>query len=303
MLNEIDELSAMQPPANMLLDIDLMKTFVAISDGGSFTSAAERVLRTPSAISMQMKRLEDQLGRPLFTRAGRSVALTSDGEALLGYARKMLRVNEEAIAQFLVPPVEGRVRFGAPDDFGTRFLPNILARFAATHPKVEVSVVLTTSIKLQEQLKDGNIDVTLVTTDEGGDGAVRGRTIHAEPLVWVGVKGGRAREADPLPLALSDQGCVWRAAALRSLDRAGRPYRIAYTCENCQGQLAALLADLAIAPLPLSLLTPDYERLSTANGPPEIGHYQIRLCESPDIGPAGRAFAAHVAESFAEIAS
>ncbi len=90
---------------------------------------------------------------------------------------------------------------------------------------------------------------------------------------------------------------------MRSLDRAGKPYRIAYTCENCQGQLAALLADLAIAPLPLSLLAPNYERLDKEGDLPEIGHYQIRLCESPDIGPAGKAFAAHVAESFAEFAA
>lgn len=293
----------MHPSANTLLDIDLVRTFVAIADSGSFTAAAADVLRTPSAISMQMKRLEQQLGRSLFSREGRSVRLTTDGEALLGYARQMLRVNEEAVSRFLVPPVEGRVRFGAPDDFGTRFLPNILARFAATHPKVEVSVVLTTSIKLQDQLKKDDIDLTLVTTDEGGDGAVQGRTIFSEPLIWTGVKGGRAWQSDPIPLALSDHGCVWRAAALRSLDRTKRPYRIAYTCENCQGQLAALLADLAIAPLPLSLLTPDYERLNRSEGLPEIGHYQIRLCEQADLGPAGKAFATHVAESFADIAS
>lgn len=302
LFNKIDESIAMPPPANMLLDIDLVKTFVAISDTGSFTSAATEVLRTPSAISMQMKRLEEQLGRLLFTREGRSVALTPDGEALLGYARQLLRVNEEAVSQFRAPQMEGRVRFGAPDDFGTRFLPNILARFAATHPKVEVSVTLTTSVRLQDQLRDGEIDLTLVTTGENGDDAIRGRTIFSEPLIWVGVKAGRARDADPLPLALSDHGCVWRGAALRSLDRAKRPYRIAYTCENCQGQLAALLADLAIAPLPLSLLTPNFERLGKAHGLPEIGHYQIRLCERPDAGPAGKAFAAHVADSFAEIA-
>ena len=291
----------MDTPAKLLLDIDLVKTFVAISDTGSFTSAASQVLRTPSAISMQMKRLEEQLGRSLFAREGRSVALTADGEALLGYARQMLRVNDEAIARFLMPPVEGRVRFGAPDDFGTRFLPNILSRFAATHPKVEVSVVLTTSVKLQNQLKKGDIDLTLVTTEESDHGAIQGRRIFSEPLIWVGVKGGHARESDPVPLALSDQGCVWRAAALRSLDRAERPYRIAYTCENCQGQLAALLADLAIAPLPQSLLTTDYERLGKAHGLPDIGHYQIRLCEHPKLGPASKAFATHVADSFAEI--
>ncbi|MEZ5933736.1 MAG: LysR substrate-binding domain-containing protein [Alphaproteobacteria bacterium] len=291
----------MHASANTLLDIDLVRTFVAISDTGSFTSAASAVLRTPSAVSMQMKRLEDLLGRPLFTREGRSVALTPDGEALLGYARQMLRVNEEAVARFLVPPVEGCLRFGAPDDFGTRFLPNILSRFAATHPKVEVSVVLATSISLQDQLRNGDIDVTLVTTEERDDGAVHGRRIYSEPLVWVGVKGGRAREMEPVPLALSGHGCVWRAAALRALDRIGRPYRIAYSCDNCQGQLAALLADLAIAPLPQSLLTSDYERLGPAHRLPDIGHYQIRLCERADIGPAARAFAVHVAESFAAI--
>jgi len=291
----------MNAPATPLLDIDLVKTFTAIADTGSFTAAANQVLRTPSAVSMQMKRLEEQLGRSLFMREGRSVALTADGEALLGYARQMLRVNEEAVARFLVPPVEGRVRFGAPDDFGTRFIPNILSRFAATHPKVEVSVVLSTSIKLQDRLKNDEIDLTLVTTEQADDGALIGRTLFAEPLIWVGVKGGRARDQDPLPLALSDHGCVWRGAALRALDHSKRPYRIAYTCENCQGQLAALLADLAIAPLPLGLLTTDYERLGEADGLPDIGHYQIRLCERPDLGPAGQAFATHVAASFAAI--
>ena len=183
MFNEIVESNAMPPSANTLLDIDLMKTFVAISDTGSFTSAATEVLRTPSAISMQMKRLEEQLGRSLFTREGRSVTLTPDGEALLGHARQILRVNAEAVSQFLAPSVEGRVRFGAPDDFGTRFLPNILARFAATHPEVEVSVTPTTSIKLQDQLRDGDIDVTLMTTEESGDGALKGRAIFSEPLI------------------------------------------------------------------------------------------------------------------------
>jgi DNA-binding transcriptional LysR family regulator len=292
----------MQPSPNLLLEIDLVKTFVAISDTGSFTSAAKHVLRTPSAISMQMKRLEGQLGRPLFARQGRSVALTPDGEALLTHARQLLRVNEEAVSRFLVPPVEGCVRFGAPDDFGTRFLPNILSRFAATHPQVEVSVVLAPSIQLQKQLKNGDIDLALVTTGEGDDGALQGRTIYAEPLIWVGVRSGGAKDRNPIPLALSGQGCVWRAAALRSLDRSERPYRIAYSCENCQGQLAALLADLAVAPLPLSLLTPDFERADKAQGLPEIGHYQIRLCESPETGPPSQAFATHVAESFAEIA-
>ena len=291
----------MQPATNMLLETDLMRTLVAISETGSFTSAAKRVLRTPSAISMQMKKLEDQLGRELFARQGRSVALTSDGEALLSYGRQMLRINEEAVARFLVPPVEGRVRFGAPDDFGTRFLPNILSRFAATHPMVEVSVVLSTSSAVQEKFNAGELDLTLVTTDASSPGASPGRTIFAEPLTWVGVKGGTAQNRSPVPLALAGHGCSWRDAALAALERAQRPYRIAYTCENCQGQLAALQADLAVAPLPVSLMTPGYERLGPSQGWPEIGHYNLRLCAGPDIGAASKAFEAHVEDSFAEL--
>lgn len=291
----------MHPPPNTLLETDLIRTFVAISETGSFTLAGKRVRRTPSAVSMQIKRLEEQLGRALFVRKGRSVALTPHGEALLGYGRQMLRTNEEAISLFRVPPLEGCVRFGAPDDFGTRFLPNILARFATTHPQVEVNVVLAPSVELLRQLKRDEIDLTLVATDDRDNGATLGKIVYSEPLIWVGVKGGGAKNAGTVPLALSGHGCPWRAAALSALDSAKRSYRIAYTCENCQGQLAALLADLAIAPLPVSLLAPGYEKLGRTQGLPNIGHYQIRLCESPNIGSAGSAFANHVSDSFAEI--
>ena len=239
------------------------------------------------------------MGRKLFVKQGRSVALTADGEALLGYGRQMLRINEEAVSRFLVPPVEGCVRFGAPDDFGTRFLPNILSRFAATHPLVEVNVVLGPSVELLRQLAEDQVDLTLVTSGEADPGAPPGKTVYSEPLVWVGVKDGKAKDADPVPLALSGQGCAWRAAALNALDEAERRYRVAYTCEFCQGQLAALLADLAIAPLPVSLVLPEHEQLGSRQGLPDIGHYQIRLCKNSKIGAAGKAFSAHVEDSFA----
>lgn len=289
----------MSPVGNTYLETDLIRTFVAISETGSFTRAADRVLRTPSAVSMQMKRLEEQLGRKLFVKQGRSVALTADGEALLGYGRQMLRINEEAVSRFLVPPVEGCVRFGAPDDFGTRFLPNILSRFAASHPMVEVNVVLGPSVELLRQLAGEQIDLTLVTSGEAEAGLPHGKTVYSEPLVWVGVKDGRAKDADPVPVALAGRGCCWRAAALEALDGARRKYRIAYTCENCQGQLAALLADLAVAPLPESIITQEYEQLGPAQGFPNPGHYEVRLCKSSRIGAAAEAFAAHVEDSFA----
>lgn len=288
----------MGPNANALLETDLIQTFVAISELGSFTAAAKRVLRTPSAVSMQMKRLEEQLGRPLFHRHARRVTLTVDGEAFLVHCREMLRINEEALARFRVEQLEGRVRFGALDDFGARFLPRILARFAATHPLVEVDVVLSTSAALKRKQEEGKLD--LILTAAGKHESAPGKTIYREPLVWVGKHQGRAYRRTPVPLTLSDQGCPWRAAALDSLDEQRIPYRIAYTCESGQGQLAAVESDLAIAPIPASLATRNHEVLGLKQGLSDIGDYRLLLCEAKTIGSAGKVFSSHVVSSFKE---
>lgn len=282
-----------------LLDNDLLRTFVAISDTGSFTRAAQRVHRTTSAVSMQVKRLEETLGRTLFLREGRSVSLTPDGEALLSFGRRMLRINDEAVSRFLAPPIDGRVRFGAPDDFGTRFLPNILARFAATHPMVEVDVVLAPSVRLTAELDAGDLDLTLVTAGSSDTRTEDGVIVYSEPLLWAGLKGGRAQEEEPIRLALSSQGCAWRSAALAALDAAGTPYRIAYNSEHCQGQLAAILADIAIAPLPQSLVAPPYAQIDARYGLPPLGNYQLLLLRGTDMGPAAEALAEQVSESLA----
>ncbi|WP_119165319.1 LysR substrate-binding domain-containing protein [Algihabitans albus] len=291
----------MKPTETTLIETDLLRTFVAISETGSFAAAAKRVCRTPSAVSMQMKRLEEILGQELFTKSGRTVAINRQGEMLLGYGRQILRLNQETISRFRVPPLEGRVSFGAPDDFGTRFLPSILARFAATHPDVSVEVVLAPSVHLIELVGSGELDLTLVTTEMDKIAGRSERVVYSEPLVWVGLAGGAAKTKSPLPLALSGRGCSWRSVALNALDRIGRPYKVSYTCENCQGQLAALLADLAVAPLPVSLMTSRYEQLGAADRMPSLGPYQIRLIEKSALSEAGRAFADHVVESFQDL--
>ena len=288
------------PGPHPLLETDLIRTFVAISETGSFTRAAQRVLRTPSAVSMQIKKLEETLGRPLFLREGRRVSLTPDGEALLGYGRRLLRLNEEAVSRFVAPAVEGTVSFGAPDDFGTRFLPDILCRFAASHPLVEVDVVVGPSIDLLARLDAGTLDLTLATEGSGDDRPRQGEIVYTESLQWVGLKGGIAYECDPLPLALSGQGCAWRAAALAALDGIGRRYRTAYTSEHCTGQMAALLADLAVAPFPASLVSPPLRRLGQAEGLPPLGNYHIILHVGTRGGPAAEALAAHVIDCFNE---
>ena len=289
-----------QTENSALLETDLLRSFVAIVETGSFAAAASHVHRTPSAISMQMKRLEEIVGQRLFEKSGRSVAVTRQGELLLSYSRQILQLNHEAIARFRTPPLEGRLAFGAPDDFGTRFVPRILARFAETHPDVNVDVVLGPSVDLQARLDAGELDLTLVTSSAGRNVAAAGTVIFAERLLWVGLKGGIARRRLPTPLALAGLDCVWRAAALMALDSEGVRYRVSYTSESAQGQLAAILADLAIAPLPQSLVDERLEVVGLDGSLPELGRYELRLLEVPSPSSAARVFARHVVASFAE---
>ncbi len=292
-------MSAAQLP---LLDHDLLRTFVAIAEQQSFNRAARVVFRTPSAVSMQIKKLEATLGRHVFLRDGRSVRLTPEGEVLLGYARRILRLNEEAVGMFKAPDLEGEVRFGTPDDFGTRFLPSILTRFAKSHPAVEVDVALDMSNELLKHLDRGLLDLTLVTSAFGPDALERGQIVFSEPLVWAGLENGCAYERRPLPLAVSTPGCSWRERAVESLDGAGIDHRIAYTSQHCNGQAAAVLADLAVAPFPASLVEAPLQRLDEQrHGMPAIGDYHIALARARKLRPASEAFAQHVTESFAEL--
>ena len=284
-----------------LIEMDLYRTFLLIAETGSFSKTSEIIGRTPSAVSMQIKKLELLLGVAVFAREGRSVRMTAEGEALLGYARRILLLNEEAVAMFRSPEIEGEVRFGAPSDFGTRFLPNILTRFARSHPGVNVDVHLDGSPPLQQKLKDSQLDLILYTARPDSDLARGGEIVYTEPLAWAGLEGGVAYSRDPLPLALSVSGCPWRKAARIALDKVDHPYRIAYQSFHSAGQEAALLADLAIAPFPTSVITPPLQKLDDRHGLPEIGDYHLILKEAGNAGKATAAFASHVVACFREI--
>ena len=291
----------MIPSEHSVIETDLLRTFVAVCETGSFAAASKRIFRTPSAVSMQMKRLEDLLGQALFEKSGRSITLNRQGEILLGYGRQILRLNQETVSRFRVSPLEGRVRFGAPDDFGIRFLPNILARFSDTHPDVAVDVVLGASIDLLARLEAHELDLALITTAVDYGETCEPIIVHSEPLVWFGLKGGTAQRRKPVPLALSGPGCAWRASALGALDRDGVSYRVSYTSDTCQGQIAALLADLAVAPLPASLAGPELQRLGPDDGLPDLGIFHIGLVGTPEAGEVGRILATHVVDSFGEM--
>lgn len=286
-----------EPP---LLDLDLLRTLIAIAESGSFSAAAARVLRTPSAISMQVKKIEEVVGRPVFLRDSRSVRLTDDGAFLLEHARRMLAFNREAMARFVPPDLSGVVRLGATDDLAERHLPTMLARFAETHPGVVVDVIVDDSATMITRTAAGELDLALVTCDADLEG---GEVLCRERLVWAVLDGGVAAERDPLPVSVWEQGCIWRHLGLGALEAAGRPWRIAFQSAHVAGQRAAIRADLAVAPLPVQSLGDGLVEAPPRAGLPELPEYGIALrLGRSDRGAVGAA-ADHLRAAFAACVS
>ncbi|MHA7835788.1 MAG: LysR family transcriptional regulator [Algiphilus sp.] len=290
-----------------LLDSAVLRSFVTIAETGSFSRAARLLFRTPAALSMQIKRLEETLERPLFVREARQVRLTPEGEMLLGYARRLLLLNEEAVAQFLAPRLEGRVRLGTPDDVGTRILPKLLSQFARMHPGVQVEVIGGRSADMRFRIDRGDLDLALVTLaaneSERERPGMRVDIVYTEALVWAGCEGGVAAERRPVPIALANPGCPWRATALSALHRSEVRYRVAYTSENTAGQQAAASADLAIAPLPASTVASPLHILGTDSELPVLDAYHVALVRKQRLGPVTQAFADAISDAFAELQS
>ena len=282
-----------------LLEMDVLRTFVSIAESGSFTRTAAQIFRTTSAVSMQIKRLENTLGCALFSREARRVALTAEGERLLSYARRLLTLNEEAVGAFIKPSLSGQVRFGAPADIGTHILPGLLSLFARTHPGIEVNVSVGRSVDMIQRIDAGELDVALISVGNLGQDDTRGEVVHREPLVWAGRAGGVAMRRNPLPLALASAECAWRRQALDALDRVGRRYRIAYSSEQCAGQEAAMVADLAVAPYPLSLVRPPLRRLDEDADLPTLGEYQIKLLSAAQCSEPVKVLSQQVVAAFA----
>ncbi|MFD1695355.1 LysR substrate-binding domain-containing protein [Roseibium aestuarii] len=262
-----------------MLDLDQLRTFVAIAENGSFTRAAEAVYKTQSAVSMQMRRLEERIGRSLFFRDGRMSRLTEDGERLLHYARRLVQLNDETLAAFDDSEVAGFVRLGTPDDYADRFLPEILARFSRTHPKAEVNVVCAPTPNLSELIRTNELDVAIVThvpkfSQQGSE------AIRREPLLWVVSARHATENENPLPLALGRPTCDWRKAALAALAASGRESRLLYSSWNSTAVGAAVLAGLAISVLPESALRSGMRVLTEAEGFPKLPDCEIGLLRS-----------------------
>ena len=275
------------------LDIDQLKTFLAIADVGNFTRAADEVNKTQSAVSMQMKRLEDVLGRPLFARDGRGSRFTHDGERLVQYARRIVALSDEAVAAFTKPDITGTVRFGTPDDYADIFLPEVLARFNRTHPLVTVDVECYSSAVLNDRVQRGELDLSILTFY----GERNGEHVRREELVWATSARHSLHLLEELPLAVSHTGCVWRKLVVEALESVGRKYRVAYSSPNSSTLNAAVLQGLAIAAMPEICLRPGMRILTEADGFPKLGVFDIGMIRKPGkLSSAVEALARHVQE-------
>lgn len=281
------------------LDLDQLQSFCAIADCGSFTEAARRVNKTQSAVSMQIKRLEERLGTPLFTRDGRTVTLTNHGETLYSSARKMLRTNAEVLDHFSDGNLAGSIRFGVPDDYAVRLLPVILSSFQRTHPKIAVDVSCMASEHLLEGMKAGRYDIIVFTQ---GTERNYGELFRTEKMFWVASHGGRALASDPLAIACGPQYCIWRKDAMDALNRSNRDYRIAYTSSNATAISSAVLSDLAIGFLPESALQPGMRVVGDDYGLPRLGDAEIALMRaSHAYGGIYDVLANHIVQSMGNL--
>ncbi len=274
--------------APQTIDPELLRALVAVVECGGFSQAAGRLLRGQSAVSLQIKRLEDQLGTRLLDRSARRVQLTAEGELIIGHARRILSMHEELIARAREPELAGVVRLGAPEDFATSRLPRILASFARSHPKVALEVTCELTLELLARFEAGGLDIALVKREPTL--ALEGTRVWREQLVWVSGEPELAWREDALPLVCSPLPCVYRGRATHALDAARRPWRIAYSCGSLAGNHAAVRAGLGVTVLPKDMVPHDLFVLDEEPaGLPRLRDTEVALVSAPTLSaPAQR---------------
>ena len=268
-----------------MLDTDQLRSFLAIVDSGSFTRAAERVHKTQSAVSMHIRRLEEQLGCALFVKQGRGARLTDEGERLIEFARRIVQVEAGAVAALSRKGLRGAVRLGIPDDYAESFLAEILSRFNRRHPLVEVCVVCEASTELAAQVSAGALELALVTAGALEPARLAGfrdfELLREEPLVWAAADQFRTEEGGPVPLALGSGTCVWRRAAEDALAASPRATRGLFFSKNFTAIGSIVRAGLAATILPASMVGPGLRLLGRDEGLPELPLTRMGLIHAP----------------------
>ncbi|NKL14181.1 LysR family transcriptional regulator [Rhizobium leguminosarum bv. viciae] len=231
-----------------IFDLEVLRTFSTGMELGNFAKAAERLGRSTSAVSAQLKKLEEQAGTPIFHKVGRGLALTDAGETMLGYARRLLELNDEAAAAVHSVELEGWVRLGLQEDFGETLLPDVLGRFARAHPKVRIEARVVRNAELLERVTSGKLDLALAWSD--GTLTAHCERIGEVPMRWIGPSEGppgwQAASGEPMPLASLEAPCLLRSAATKALDEAGISWRLAFVSPSLGGLWAATAAGLGL---------------------------------------------------------
>ncbi|MEQ8290570.1 MAG: LysR family transcriptional regulator [Roseovarius sp.] len=255
------------------LDLTTLRSFVAVAEQGGVTRAAAALNLTQSAVSMQLKRLEELLGQDLLDRSNRRIALTNSGELLLTYARRLVELNDEAVGRLTDDVYEGELILGAPYDVIYPVVPQVLKRFNALCPRVRVQLRSSTSLKLLESLKRGEVDLILTTEEAPGQG---GETLTEMPLRWVGAQGGLSWKRKPLKLAFCNV-CIFRAGVLRKLDDAGIEWEMAVDSDDDRSVEALISADLAVGALLEDSVPPQLEAIQSCGALPDLGIQRINM--------------------------
>lgn len=272
------------------LDPDLLKAFVAVADHRSFTRAAAVLNRTQSAVSMQIKRLEDRLGVELFSRSTVSVDLSSAGEGLLGYARRILKLNDEAVDRLRNHKIEGVVRLGVMDDYGSIVVPPLLSRFVSGYPLIHVEMETGLTATMTNRL-GSSFDLVIAMHPEGRGG---GEFLRREQAVWAAGASHPVEALDPLPVALYPQGCLFRKWAMEALDKARRPWRLAFVSHSLAAVEAIAAQGLAVTVVKSGTFPSTLRALSARDGMPKLPAADIRLHRASKLSRAASLLADHL---------
>jgi DNA-binding transcriptional LysR family regulator len=235
------------------LDLDVLRSFVTGMELGNFARAAEHLGRSTSAVSAQLKKLEDQAGAAIFRKAGRGLALTEAGETLLAYSRRLLDLNDEAVSALGGAELTGNIRFGVQEDLGETLLPDILGRFARAHPRARIEARLARNADLLKRIASAELDLAIAWGDHANSAStsLSGQHLADVPMRWIGsttrsLPGWSAESGEPVPLVMIEAPCLFRTAATEALDRAGIAWRITVTSSSLAGLWAAIAAGLGI---------------------------------------------------------
>jgi DNA-binding transcriptional LysR family regulator len=277
-----------------MLDLDLLRSFVSVVDAGGFTRAGERVHRTQSTVSQQIRRLEETLGKPLLNRDGKQVSVTDEGERLLSYARRILTLADEARDVVARPENDGVVRLGIPEDFAAYRLAKALSEFARPRPGLRLDVRCKLSADLRYDLAHGELDLALLKCEPGENGNV---CSWPERLAWVTSQTHPVDlHRNPVPLAVFPQGCLYRNRAIHALEATGRAWRVAYTSPNLAGIQAAVSVGLGVSILPDVAVLDDHRVLRRKDGFAPVTNTELALRLAPDASSATRRLANLLAE-------